>query len=193
MDGRAPTRPSRRVTAAVRRPPAASRRNSAPREPADSGAVTVEAALALCTLSVFLAVAVGAIAAVGASIRCIDGARELARLAARGEPDRGRAVAAALAPTGARIELVQDGDTVVAEVSAELLRPLPLRIGGRAVAALEPTALAPEARVPDTLDQDTPDPDALDPDTLDPDTFVTGAPHPGAHGFGAATSAMATP
>jgi len=153
----------------------------------------VEAALALCTLSVFLAVAVGAIAAVGASIRCIDGARELARLAARGEPDRGRAVAAALAPTGARIELFQDGDTVVAEVSSELLRPLPLRIGGRAVAALEPTALAPGVRVPDTLDPDTLDPDTPDPDTADPDALVTGAPQPDAHGPGAATSAIATP
>ena len=35
----------------------------------DRGAVTVEAALALCTLAVFLAVAVGSIAAAAASIR----------------------------------------------------------------------------------------------------------------------------
>ncbi len=109
-----------------------------PPEPSDRGAVTVEAALALCTLAVFLAFAVGAIAAMGASIRCIDAARELARLAARGEPDRGRAVAGELAPGGARIELSNDGDTVVAVVSAELVHPLPLRVGGRAVAALEP-------------------------------------------------------
>lgn len=104
----------------------------------DRGAVTVEAALALGTLVVFLALAVGALAAVTDSLRCVDAARELARLAARGEPERGRAVAARLAPDGARLDLTTDGDTVSAEVSATLLSPLPLRIGGRAVAAVEP-------------------------------------------------------
>jgi hypothetical protein len=108
----------------------------------DRGAVTVEAALALCTLAVFLAVAVGAIAAAG-SIRCVDAARELARLAARGEADRGRTVAAQLAPAHARLAIRIEGDLVVAEVSADVLRPLPVRIGGRAVAALEPGAAPP--------------------------------------------------
>ena len=97
----------------------------------------MEAALDLCSLAVFLAVAVASVVAVAAAIRCIDAARELARLAARGEPDRGRAVAAELAPSGARLELVHRDDLVVAEVSGELFRPLPLRVSGRAVAALE--------------------------------------------------------
>lgn len=105
---------------------------------ADRGAVTVEAALALVSLMLFLVVAVGSVAAVTASIRCIDAARELARLAARGEPERGRTVAADLAPSGARLDMVREDDTVVAEVSTELLHPLPVRISGRAVAALEP-------------------------------------------------------
>jgi hypothetical protein len=109
----------------------------------DRGAVTVEAALALCSLAVFLTVAVGAIAAAGGSIRCVDAARELARLAARGEPDRGRTVAAQLAPSDARLTLRTEGDLVVAEVSADVLHPLPVRIGSRAVAALEPGAIAP--------------------------------------------------
>jgi hypothetical protein len=109
----------------------------------DSGAVTVEAALALCSLAVFLAMAIGGIAAAGGSIRCVDAARELARLAARGEADRGRAVAAQLAPSGARLTLHADGDLVVAEVSADVLRPLPVQIGSRAVAALEPGATPP--------------------------------------------------
>lgn len=86
----------------------------------------------------FLAVAIGAVGAVAASVRCIDAARELARLAARGEPDRGREVAGRLAPSGARIELVVRGDEVVAEVTAPPVPPLPLRVGGRAVAVLEP-------------------------------------------------------
>ena len=103
----------------------------------DSGAVTVEAALAMCALTVFLALALGALIAVAQTMRCADTARELARLAARGEPDRGRAVAARLAPSGARMELVPDGDTVTALVSARLVGPLPLTVDGRAVAALE--------------------------------------------------------
>jgi hypothetical protein len=103
----------------------------------DDGAVTVEAALALCALTVFLALALGALVAVAQTMRCADAARELARLAARGEPDRGRAVAARLAPSGARLELVEDGDTVTALVSVQLVSPLPLTLNGRAVAALE--------------------------------------------------------
>lgn len=109
----------------------------------DRGAVTVEAALALCSLAVFLAVAVGSVAAVAAHVRCIDAARELARLAARGETELGHTVAGRLAPSGARTSLTREGDLVVADVSAELLHPLPLRLGGRAVAALEPGATAP--------------------------------------------------
>ena len=103
----------------------------------DAGAVTVEAALALCALTVFLVLALGALVAVAQTMRCADAARELARLAARGEPDRGRAVAARLAPSGARMELVSDGDTVTALVSVQLVSPLPLTLNGRAVAALE--------------------------------------------------------
>ena len=118
-------------------------RRGATADDRDRGAVTVEAALALCSLAVFLTVAVGAIAAAGGSIRCVDAARELARLAARGEADRGHAVAAQLAPSGARLALRAEGDLVVAEVSADVLRPLPVRIGGRAVAALEPGATPP--------------------------------------------------
>lgn len=106
----------------------------------DRGAVTVEAALAMCSLAVFLMLAMGALAAVSSSIRCGDAARELARLAARGEPERGRGVAAALAPPGARIELTQTGETVTGEVSIQLVAPLPIRVSGAAVAAVEPGA-----------------------------------------------------
>ena len=103
----------------------------------DAGAVTVEAALALCALTVFLVLALGALVAVAQTMRCADAARELARLAARGEPDRGRAVAGRLAPSGARLELTREGDTVTALVSVQLVSPLPLTLNGRAVAALE--------------------------------------------------------
>ena len=85
----------------------------------DRGAVTVEAALALGSLAVVTTLAVGALTAVGASIRCTDAARELARLAARGEPDRGRAVATRLAPRDAQITLTIRGDEATAEARAQ--------------------------------------------------------------------------
>jgi hypothetical protein len=107
----------------------------------DGGAVTVEAALALCTLTLVTALAVTAIAVAAASVQCADAARELVRLAARGEPDRGRAVAVRLAPRGARIELVLRGDEAIGEVTAAPVPLLPARITGRAVAVLEPGAV----------------------------------------------------
>ncbi len=114
-----------------------------PPDERDRGAVTVEAALALSTLTVFLVLALGALTAVTMSVRCTDAARELARLAARGEQARGREVAAQLAPGGARIELTFTGDTATSDVSVPILPPLPVRVGGRAVAVVEPGATAP--------------------------------------------------
>jgi uncharacterized protein HemX len=104
----------------------------------DRGAVTVEAALALGSLVLVVALALGAVGTGAAAVRCLDAARELARLAARGEADRGRAVAAELAPTGAELRLDYAGDTVTARVTAPAVDPLPLRVSGRAVAAVEP-------------------------------------------------------
>ncbi len=123
------------------------RRRTAGGGRSDRGAVTVEAALALGSLAVVTALATGAVAAAGASIRCTDAARELARLAARGEPDRGRAVAARLAPPGAEIALTVRGDEATAEVTALAVAALPVRISGRAVAVLEPAALPVAAGV----------------------------------------------
>lgn len=85
--------------------------------------------------------AVGGLAAVGASIRCVDAARELARLAARGEPDRGLEIATRLAPRGAEMQVTVVADDVTVEVSSAVLGPLPLRVSGFAVAALEPGAV----------------------------------------------------
>ena len=104
----------------------------------DRGAVTVEAALALCALTVFLTMAVGAVAAAGAAVRCTDAARELVRLAARSEADRGRTVAADLAPTGSAVQLDQTGDLLTGVVSVRLVPLLPITVSGRSVGAVEP-------------------------------------------------------
>ncbi|MEU9817694.1 TadE family type IV pilus minor pilin [Pseudonocardia alni] len=112
----------------------------------DDGAVTVEAALALGTLVAVTAAAVGAVAAVAAGVRCTDGARELARQAARGDTEQGRAVAAQLAPAGAEPELRLDGDLVVVTVRVRPVGLLPVTISGTATAAVEPGVTTGAAR-----------------------------------------------
>lgn len=109
---------------------------------AERGAVTVEAAIALGALTLVVLAALGAVATVAAAVRCTDAARELVRLAARGEADRGRTAAEALAPRGATIELTVGGAEVRAVVTAAPVGPVPVRVGGTAVGALEPGAVA---------------------------------------------------
>lgn len=123
----------------VPRPPRPAARSAvAGRAPDDRGGVTVEAAIAMGTLVLVTVVAVGAVATVTASVCCTDAARELARMSARGEPERGRDLAARLAPDGARIELTRTGDEIVADVSATPFSLIPVPIRARAVAVLEP-------------------------------------------------------
>lgn len=76
--------------------------------------------------------------AMAVQLRCVDSAREAARLAARG--DEGAAVDAAhrIGPAGALLELRRDGDYVVARVSASPALWLRVRIAAEAVAAREP-------------------------------------------------------
>lgn len=107
----------------------------------DRGAVTVEAALALCSLVLVLALAIGTVAVTSARLRCLDAARETARLVARGEPERGREVGEAIAPTSARVEVKVVGDEVMVDVVSDAAGLPGLTITGRAVGVLEPGAL----------------------------------------------------
>ncbi|WP_058853471.1 TadE family type IV pilus minor pilin [Nocardia jinanensis] len=104
----------------------------------EAGSVTVEAAIALGAIAVVAALCVGAVFAAVTQVRCVDAAREAARLAARG--DRSVAVAAArrVAPAGAEISLRDEGDRVIALVMSDtpLLPVLELR--AEAVAVKEP-------------------------------------------------------
>lgn len=73
-------------------------------------------------------------------LRCIDAAREAARLAARG--DDGDAVQAAhdIAPFGANLDMRRDGDVVVATVTAHSILLPGIDIRAQTVAAMEPGA-----------------------------------------------------
>ena len=106
----------------------------------DRGTVTVEAALALCSLVVVLALVLAAVSAVAAQLRCVDAAREAARLTARGEQDRAADLARRIAPRGAVVQVSVRGDEITARVSADLVAGLlpGVEVRAEAAAVLEP-------------------------------------------------------
>jgi hypothetical protein len=83
-----------------------------------------------------LVLCVSGLTAVAMQIRCVDAAREAARLAARG--DDGSHAARAVAPDGAAVQLRRDGDLVVATVTARSPLLPGITVEGQAVAAVEP-------------------------------------------------------
>ncbi|WP_433267515.1 TadE family type IV pilus minor pilin [Actinosynnema sp. CS-041913] len=101
----------------------------------DRGAVTVEAALAICGVLAFVVLGAEVILTVVGQLRCTDAAREAARLVARGDSARAPAAVAAIAPAGAELVVHRDGDTARVEVAAR--RGL-VDLRARAYAVLEP-------------------------------------------------------
>lgn len=86
----------------------------------ERGAVTVEAAIGLCTLvTLFLLITVS-ITALLDQLRCQDAAAEAARLIARGDRAHAEAAARRLAPAGATLTVTITGDQVGTEVTARL-------------------------------------------------------------------------
>ncbi|ORB32021.1 TadE family type IV pilus minor pilin [Mycolicibacterium parafortuitum] len=85
-----------------------------------------------------LAVCLAGLTAVSMQVRCIDAAREAARLAARGDTASAAQTAERIAPAGARIEIRRDGTFYLARVTAQS-RLLPtVAISADAVSAAEP-------------------------------------------------------
>ena len=70
-------------------------------------------------------------------MRCVDAAREAARLAARGDP-AATVAAAGLAPPGASTDVRRDGGYVVARVTSRSVVLPGIVIVGEAVSAVEP-------------------------------------------------------
>ncbi|MGZ4514776.1 MAG: TadE family type IV pilus minor pilin [Mycobacterium sp.] len=95
--------------------------------------------MAIAALVVVLALCLAGVTAVSMQVRCIDAAREAARLAARGDERAAVDTARRLAPAGARIRLRRDGDFLVATVVARSKLLPRLDITGKAVSAAEPS------------------------------------------------------
>ena len=104
----------------------------------ERGAVTVEAAIALAALLVVVVLCLGTLLAAAAQVRCVDAAREAARLVARGADADAEPAARRIAPTGADISIRIEEDRVIAVVSVRVpLLPL-LTLHADAVAVREP-------------------------------------------------------
>lgn len=78
----------------------------------------MEAALAIATLVLVLVLCLAGVTAVSMQVRCIDAAREAARLAARGDVRSATDVARSIAPRAALVQVHRDGEFVVATVTA---------------------------------------------------------------------------
>lgn len=104
---------------------------------ADDGAVTVEAAIAVSAIMIAVMLCLGTLFAASAQVRCVDAAREAARLEARGDSAAARSAAGRIAPPEADISVRREGGFIVAVVTvgAPLL---PLRLRAEAVAVPEP-------------------------------------------------------
>lgn len=85
-----------------------------------------------------LVLCLAGITAVSLEVRCIDAAREAARLAARGDERSAVAAARGVAPAGAAVQIRRDGDFVVATVAVRPNVLRVLRISATGVAAVEP-------------------------------------------------------
>ena len=97
----------------------------------------MEAALAVASLVAVLTMCAAGLTAMAIQVRCVDAAREAARLAARG--DRAAVVGARnLAPAGAAVEVRRDGGYIVARVTGRSPMLPGIVIVGQAVSAAEP-------------------------------------------------------
>lgn len=85
-----------------------------------------------------LVLCLAGVTAVSMQVRCVDAAREAARLAARGDERSALDAARRVAPAGARVQVRRDGDFLVATVVAHSKLLPSLDIAARAVSAAEP-------------------------------------------------------
>ncbi|WP_282784689.1 MULTISPECIES: TadE family type IV pilus minor pilin [unclassified Nocardia] len=99
---------------------------------------TIEAALALATILLGMALCIGALLAASAQVRCVDAAREAARLTARGAGSEAVPTARRVAPPGADITVRVDADLIVATVTTHLPLLPGLELRATAVAVSEP-------------------------------------------------------
>lgn len=85
-----------------------------------------------------LVLCLAGLTAVSMQVRCVDAAREAARLAARGDDRSALDAARSIAPFGSRVQVRREGDFLVATVVAHSKLLPSLDIAATAVSAAEP-------------------------------------------------------
>ncbi|MCH9668800.1 MAG: hypothetical protein K0U76_02850 [Actinomycetia bacterium] len=100
----------------------------------------MESAFAILALVAILLACLAGLTAVSMQVRCVDAAREAARLAARGDGGGAQRAAHAVGPQGAALHLRWDGDYVVATVTSKSVFLPGFSINAQAIAAAEPVA-----------------------------------------------------
>ncbi|MCH9729323.1 MAG: hypothetical protein K0U84_06555 [Actinomycetia bacterium] len=98
----------------------------------------METAFAILALVAVLAVSMAGFTAVSMQVRCVDAAREAARLAARGDKSGADRAAQVIGPAGALLHLRRSRDYVVATVSSRSALLPGVSINAEAFAAVEP-------------------------------------------------------
>ncbi|MGL6236984.1 MAG: TadE family type IV pilus minor pilin [Segniliparus sp.] len=102
--------------------------------------VTVESAIGVASILFVLFGSAVALLAVGDHVRCVDAAREAARLASRGDLGHASSAAERVGPRGADIRIEEGPGEVVATVTFKAQWLASLDLGAKAVAAMEPVA-----------------------------------------------------
>jgi Flp pilus assembly protein TadG len=102
--------------------------------------VTVEAAIAIAAFVLVLAMTLSGISAMADQVRCVDAAREAARLTARGEPEQARTAAERIAPKNAEVRITMTDQHIEVHVNASPVGGLipGVRLHAEAFAVREP-------------------------------------------------------
>lgn len=87
-----------------------------------------------------LVLGLAGLTAVSMQVRCVDAAREAARLAARGDAGGADRAARAIGPAGALLHVRRSGDYVVATVTSRSVLLPGVSVNAEAIAAIEPVA-----------------------------------------------------
>jgi len=96
----------------------------------DDGYVTAETAVVVPALVLLFGMLLWGVMAAAEHIQCVDGARAGARAAARGEKEGAvRSAVRSVAPRGAAVETVREGEMVRVRVRARSTGPGPLTVG----------------------------------------------------------------
>lgn len=132
--------PCRHDPTSAQLPQLMSKNRKGRRKPNDRGAATVESAVALMAFVMFLGLTLYGMAAAIDQLRCVDAAREAARLTARGEPEEGKKAAARIAPANAEITINTKGEHIEVNIRASPASGLlpGIRLHAEAFAVREP-------------------------------------------------------